>query len=78
MLTAIKEEVKILPGGIIKIQSHGMKPNTMVTVSAVIEAMEPRPTKLKALIGRGKGIYKSPKHADETLRIERDKWGRHP
>lgn len=74
MLTAIKEEVEVLPGGILKLHSHNLKPHTIVSISAVIETKETQTTKLREMIGCGKGIFNSSNDVDSFIRGERDNW----
>ena len=74
MLTTIKEEVEVLPGGVLQLHSSILKPRTIVSVSAVVETKEPSMTNLKEMIGQGKGIFNSSKEVDSFIRSERDNW----
>ena len=42
MLTAIKEEVEVLPGGIVQLHTHNLPEHTMVSVSAILELPDTR------------------------------------
>ena len=74
MLTAIKEDVEVMPGGFFRLHSNILKPHTIVSVSAVVEIKEFSKTNLQEMIGQGKGIFKSSKDVDVFIRCERDNW----
>ena len=75
MLTAIKEEVEVMPGGILQIHAENLKPHTKAFVMAVIEVEEkPNLKKLAGLVGSGRGLYKTPEEVDAFIRRERDSW----
>jgi len=76
MLTAVKEEVEVMPGGILQIHAKNLKPHTKAFVMAVIEVDEkPSSKKLAGLVGSGKGLYETPEDVDSFIRRERDAWG---
>jgi len=74
MLQAIKKDLKVLPGGIVQLYLKDVKPNTTVSVSAVIETKEQPTIKLQDMIGKGKGVFKSREEADRCIRNEREAW----
>jgi hypothetical protein len=75
MITAIKENVEVLPGGIIQLHVANMKPHTSISVSAVIEFSDSHQSRLKDMIGKGRGSFKDAADADQFIRAERDSWG---
>ncbi len=74
MLTAIKENVEVLDGGILQLHSSNLKPHTMVSVSAILETKEPSLINLSEMIGTGKGLFKSVDEVDGFIRNEREEW----
>ena len=56
MITAIKETTKVLPDGLIKLHAKGLRINSKLTVSAVIESN--LKTKLKTKKSRVLGAHK--------------------
>jgi hypothetical protein len=75
MLTAVKEEVEVMPGGILQIHAGNLKPHTKAFVMAVIEVDEkPRSKKLASLVGSGRGLYETPEEVDAFIRRERNSW----
>ncbi|HBM15434.1 MAG TPA: hypothetical protein DD381_03685 [Lentisphaeria bacterium] len=65
MITAIKEETEVLPGGLITLHSNVLPIYSKVIVSAVIETeYKPKPRKLSTIVGSAKGLYSSPKEVD--------------
>jgi len=74
MITAIKENVEVLPGGIIQLHVADMKPHTNISVSAVIEYCDSHQSRLKDMIGSGRGSFKDADDADQFIRAERDSW----
>ncbi len=67
MLTAIKENVEVLDGGILQLHSSNLKPHTMVSVSAILETKEPSLINLSEMIGTRKGLLEPTKDGNITI-----------
>ena len=76
MLTAIKEEVEVLPGGILQLHTHNLPEHTMVFVSAILELPDTRITAIdsgvQATAGILKGKISNPVELQRKLRSEWD------
>ena len=79
MLTAIKEEVEVLPGGILQLHTHNLPEHTMVSVSAILELPDTRiaaiDPALQATAGILKGKIGNPVECQRKLRAEWDDRG---
>jgi hypothetical protein len=56
MLTAIKEEVEVLPGGILQLHTHNLPEHTMVSVSAILELPDTSVTTIESAVQATAGI----------------------
>ena len=76
MLTAIKEEVEVLPGGILQLHTHNLPEHTKVSVSAILELPDIKITtinsSLQATTGILKGKIDNPIEWQRKLRSEWD------
>ena len=74
MLTLLKERTTAKPGGVIELHSPRIPAGATVLVSAIIEFQPAPPPPLATMVGKVKGLYKSPEQADEDLRAQREEW----
>jgi len=74
MLTAIKQNVEVMPGGVLLLHVNNLKPYSHVSVSAIIESNDKPKIKLSEMIGCGKGLFNSNTEIDKFIREERDNW----
>ena len=76
-MPAIKEEVEILPGGILQLHTHNLPEHTKISGMAILELPDREkssPSPLKSMIGSGSGIFSSPNDVDHFIRNERNAW----
>jgi hypothetical protein len=80
MVRAIKEQVTILPGGLIEIRRPDLPPGVTVEVIVMIEeasrARSVGVNALSSLFGAVRNCFGSGPEADAFLRAERDAWER--
>ena len=74
MLTAIKQNVEVMPGGVLLLHVNNLKPYSHVSVSAIIESNDKSKVNLSEMIGSGKGLFCSKSAVDKFIREERDNW----
>ena len=74
MLTAIKQNVEVMPGGVLLLHVNNLKPYSHVSISAIIESNDKAKVNLSEMIGSGKGIFSSKSAVDKFIREERDSW----
>lgn len=73
MLTEIRQQAIVQPGGMVQIHSPELPDGAKVEVIIILDApSKPRP--LTTFIGAAQGSFSTPNEADEFIRQERDKW----
>ena len=80
MVTAIRQQVTVQPGGVIEVRSPELTPGAQAEVIVLIEAapatgVAPKRT-LSSFIGAGKGSFRSVEEVDAYIRELRDEWDR--
>ncbi len=75
MLQAFKQELTVLPNGIVPFLSPKLKVGSRVEVIVIPQEKSPLPQKsLLSFMGKGKGAFATPEEADAFIRQERDTW----
>ena len=75
MPRAIRQKVRVKPGGIVEVKSPDLVPGSTVDV-LVTEETPKEVVCLASLFGSAKGGFRSPEEADAYLRAEREAWDR--
>lgn len=76
MLNAIKQEITVLPNGVVPFRSAELQAGSRVEVIVILKEKPPRSQKknLLSFMGKGKGAFATPEEADTFIRQERDRW----
>jgi hypothetical protein len=77
MLNAIKQEVTVLPNGVVPFRSPELRAGSRVEVIVLLKETSPSPPRKRSLLsfmGKGKGAFATPEQADAFIRQERDTW----
>ena len=70
----IRQKLVVDRAGILEIQSDELVPGKIANVIVFLEPSDPPVRPLCELIGRGRGLFASPRDADEFIQKERDAW----
>ena len=80
MVTAIRQSVTVLPGGVVEVRSGDLPAGATADVIVLIDrpgpAAPPPRRPLASFIGTGKGLFRSVAEIDAYVRGLRDEWDR--
>jgi hypothetical protein len=81
VVTAIKQQVIVQPGGVIEIRSPELTPGASAEVIVLVgdngpAGPQPPPSTWAAFMGSGRGRFKSVEEIDAYVRGLRDEWDR--